>query len=46
MGAADEGAVVVEAEVAAALVVVEPELAFQLAVVELDRPTQAREPTA
>src|SRR2546421_4837906 len=45
VGAGDERAVVVEAEVAAALVVVEPELALELAVVELDRPAQAREPS-
>src|SRR5215210_3970868 len=44
VGAGDQGAVVVEAGVAAALVVVEPELAFELAVVELDRPAQPREP--
>src|SRR5438552_15231385 len=41
VGAGDERAVVVEAEVAAAFVVVEAELAFELAVVELDRPAQA-----
>src|SRR5262249_12650862 len=44
VGAGDERAVVVEAEVAAAFVVVEAELAFELAVVELDRPAQAGEP--
>ena len=44
MRAGDERAVVVEAEVAAALVVVEPELALELAVVELDCPAQAGEP--
>src|SRR5439155_3769838 len=44
MGAGDERCVVVEAEVASALVVVEPELALELAVVELDRPAQPGEP--
>ena len=44
VGAGDERGVVVEAEVAAALVVVEPELALELAVVELDRPAQPGEP--
>jgi len=43
VGAGDERAVVMEAEVASAFVVVEPELALELAVVELDLPGQPGE---